>query len=108
MELVKEIMNVRRRGYALDIKEYSDEIHSTSVPIFDYEENLVACLAVSAPAVRFTEDKLKEAIQPLLETAYEISEKLGSQVRGNSHYKMMRRAIRSSKPLFRSKGPVAG
>ena len=107
-DLLKDIQKIRRHGYALDIKEYSDDIHSASVPIFDYEENLVACLAVSAPAVRLTEEKLKETIQPLLETANEISEKLGSQVRGNSHYKMMKRAIRSSKTLFRSGGTSVG
>jgi len=107
-DLLKDIMKVRQRGYALDIKEYSDDIHSASVPIFDYEENLVACLAVSAPAVRLTEEKLRETIRPLLETAYEISEKIGSQVRGNSHYKMIKRAIRSSKPLFRSGGSSGG
>lgn len=106
--LLKDITMIRRRGYALDIKEYSDDIHSVSAPIFDYEENVVACLAVAAPAVRLTEEKLNETIQPLLETAYEISEKIGSQVRGNSHYKMMKRAIRSSKPLFKSTGRTAG
>lgn len=106
--LLKDIMKVRQRGYALDIKEYSDDIHSISAPIFDYEENLVACLAVSAPAVRLTEEILMETIKPVLETANAISEKIGSQVRGNSHYKMMKRAIRFSKPLFRSEGAATG
>ncbi|MBN2049772.1 MAG: IclR family transcriptional regulator [Spirochaetales bacterium] len=107
-DLLKDIMKVRQRGYALDIKEYSDDIHSVSAPIFDYEENLVACLAISAPSVRLTEEKLMETVKPLLETAGAISEKIGSQVKGNAHYKMIKRPIRSSKPFFRSEGFMDG
>jgi len=76
--LEKEIREVRRRGYALDLKELDLNLHCIAAPIYDYTNRIVAALSISAPSIRFTRAKIDKLIAPMLEITAEISREMGS------------------------------
>jgi DNA-binding IclR family transcriptional regulator len=76
--LEKEIREVRRRGYALDLKELDLNLHCIAAPIYDYSNRIVAALSISAPSIRFTRAKIDKLIAPILEITAEISREMGS------------------------------
>jgi DNA-binding IclR family transcriptional regulator len=76
--LEKEIREVRRRGYALDLKELDLNLHCIAAPIYDYSNRIVAALSISAPSIRFTRAKIDKLIAPMLEITAEISREMGS------------------------------
>jgi len=75
--LINVIQKVRKEGYAVDLEELSEGIHCISSPIRNHTNKVIAALSISAPAVRLTIEKMKELKVPLIETAGEISKKLG-------------------------------
>ncbi len=76
-ELLKEICEVQRKGYALDLKELDVNLHCIATPICDYRNKLVAALSISGPSIRFTRKKINLLIAPLLEITAQISCKMG-------------------------------
>jgi len=86
--LDRDLEIVRRRGYATELKEFSDDLNSYAAPIFDYWGRIVANLSISGPSLRATEERLDHLARPLVEAAARISEHLGrrsieSNERGN-------------------------
>jgi IclR family KDG regulon transcriptional repressor len=75
--LAKELREVRRRGYALDLKELDENLHCIAAPICDYRNRIVAALSISGPSMRFTRAKINQTVQPMLETTAEISREMG-------------------------------
>lgn len=73
--LLKEIQEVRKKGFATVIEEYEPGLVGASVPIFDFTNNLIAALNVAAPKERF-ENKLKSAALEMQRAAQRISDKL--------------------------------
>jgi IclR family acetate operon transcriptional repressor len=58
--LVADLKAADRRGYAVDDREYCDDVRCVAVPITDEGGNFVAALGVSAPASRVPPAKLLE------------------------------------------------
>ncbi|MEM7133638.1 MAG: IclR family transcriptional regulator [Chloroflexota bacterium] len=50
--LKKYLVQVREKGYALDLEEFMEEVHCISAPIFDAQGNAMAAIAISLPAIR--------------------------------------------------------
>lgn len=75
--LDRELDRVRERGYATEVKEYSDDLNSYAAPIFDYRGRIVANLSISGPSIRATEERLNQLARPLVDAANRISEQLG-------------------------------
>lgn len=73
--LLKEIQEIRKKGFATVIEEYEPGLVGASVPIFDFTNNLIAALNVAAPKERF-ENKLKSAALEMQKAAQRISDKL--------------------------------
>lgn len=69
---------VDQQGYAQDIFEFSDDILSIAAPIFNFEQRVIATIAISGPATRLSEDEMKTHIPKLLATARTISQLFGS------------------------------
>ena len=80
--LARVIRNTRKQGFATDFEELSVGIHRIAVPIRDHRDKVVAALSVSGPTVRLTKEKIETLKAPLIETAREISEKMGSITQG--------------------------
>lgn len=75
--LEKEIREVRRRGYALDLKELDLNLHCIATPICDYSNRIIAALSISGPSIRFTRAKIDKLIAPMIEISSEISREMG-------------------------------
>lgn len=75
--LQAELQVIRQRGYAYGNQEFILGAQSVGVPIRDFMGKVVAGISVAGPTVRFTEERREAAIPLLLETARQISERLG-------------------------------
>ncbi len=59
-QLIQEISDVRKNGYAMDNEEFMEGMIALAVPIMDQNKRLVATLSFHAPTVRFsTQDALE-------------------------------------------------
>lgn len=58
----KEIINIRSRGYALDIESYDPDLNCVAIPIF-YKNRPIAVLCVSGPSFRFKEPQFQESLR---------------------------------------------
>lgn len=76
-ELKKELISVRRQGLAYDIDEHVLGISSIAAGIRDNSGNIVGAAIVVAPSVRFTRQRLKQAVPHLQNCAGDISRELG-------------------------------
>ena len=76
-ELHRHAELVKKQGYALDLYEFSDEVLSIAAPVFDYEQKIIATIAISGPSTRLDEKGLKDHIPELLAAAREISRNFG-------------------------------
>lgn len=77
--LRSDLALVRQRGFALNPGEYRGEIVGVAAPIRDHTDAVVASLSASGPAYRFSVERATELAPAMLETAAEISRKLGHQ-----------------------------
>lgn len=75
--LLKEIANVRKNGYALDDRESSLEIFCIAVPIRDYTGDIVAGISISVPVGRIPYENIGKVAQEMKEKAVDISKALG-------------------------------
>ncbi len=73
-ELEKDLNNVRKRGFAVDIEEMREGVARISSPIMDTSGKIMACITVVCPAFRLKDKKrLKKYADHIKKTAEEIS-----------------------------------
>ncbi len=75
-EFRRQIREAGDRGYAFELLEHGDHLNSVAAPVRDRSGDVIASLGVSGPSMRLTDEKLKECIEPLKNTAALITEKL--------------------------------
>lgn len=71
--LVKTLTDVRRKGWGSDDGEYTVGVRCVAAPIFDQRGATVAALSITAPQVRFTPKKRKQALSLLIDGASRVS-----------------------------------
>jgi DNA-binding IclR family transcriptional regulator len=76
-EIRKELKEIRKRGYALNIEGREQGIAAISAPIFNHENKVPAALAVVGPVHRFTEENQQTMLEALLEVTREVSRLMG-------------------------------
>lgn len=76
-QLLRDLTETRRLGYAASVGERSDGISSISCPIFDHAGRAVASINISGPAVRFTRDTALQCLPALSEATRSISSEMG-------------------------------
>jgi len=77
-ELMYELMEIKRLGYALDRGEHEYEVRCIATPIFDVDGFAVAALSISGPSARMEPlENNPEMIEKAKETALRISRQLG-------------------------------
>lgn len=69
---------LRLRGYDLSVSEREQGVSSVAAPIFDASPQPVACMTLSGPTARFSDEMVAELITALKKTCLEISLKLGA------------------------------
>lgn len=74
---LKELENVRGRGYALSIGERAADVCALAAPVFEHGHELVGALCISGPINRFTSQIRKSYAELLLAAAMKLSRQLG-------------------------------
>jgi DNA-binding IclR family transcriptional regulator len=80
-DFMKELAEVKRSGYALDLEENEYGITCIAVPIFDHLGKVIAAASISGPTMRMTEDRLKHLQARMLHIGKQISARLGFESR---------------------------
>lgn len=64
-------------GYAVDNQEYSSDLVSVSSTVKNYRGRVIACVAITAPALRMNEERIREMGNNVKTTAEKISQSMG-------------------------------
>ncbi|MCX8093052.1 MAG: IclR family transcriptional regulator [Candidatus Goldbacteria bacterium] len=76
-KLKASVQQARELGYAIDNQEYSTDLISVSAAIKNYRGRVIACVSITAPALRTNDDKIKEMGNNVKTTAEKISQSMG-------------------------------
>lgn len=82
-ELVKCLKETRANDYAYDNEECEDLAHCIAVPIRDYTGKIIAAISVSGTTYHLTDDIIEKNKNYLIETAHQISWRMGYQMFSN-------------------------
>ena len=75
--LREELRSVRAKGFAIDDREFHDDMRCVSVPVFDKSGVGSAAISLSGPSSRFTIAKLNELRKNIAVVADDLSRKFG-------------------------------
>ena len=82
--LKTEVEKVKKLGYAFDTEECEEGVRCVAAPIRNYTGKIEACVSVSGPTVRMTDKHIFRHLPFLMETAEQISYRMGwQQASGN-------------------------
>ncbi|CAN5894309.1 IclR family transcriptional regulator [soil metagenome] len=76
-QLVTQLAEVRAAGYAVAVDELEAGLTAVAAPVFNAHGDLVASLSVSGPSFRLRGERLAAATDATVETAREVSSRLG-------------------------------
>lgn len=76
-QLIKAVVDVKDKGYALDEEECEIGARCVGVPIRNYTGKIVACVSVTGPTTRLTNEFIISRIDDLKNVTNEISGLLG-------------------------------
>lgn len=76
-QILRELEEIRQKGYSVDDEEVEIGLRCVAVPIFDHRKKPVAAISISSAAAVMEGMNVPEAAQRLREDALEISRKLG-------------------------------
>lgn len=79
-KIKNELAEIPKRGYSVNRGEREMEVAAVAAPIFDHENNVNTALAVVGPVQRFSDDRIPNIAQNLMEATRKISELLGAPV----------------------------
>ncbi|KAF0819872.1 Transcriptional regulator KdgR, KDG operon repressor [Bacillus sp. ZZV12-4809] len=82
-EFMKELGQVRQKGYALDLEENEYGITCVAAPIFDHLGKVIAAVSISGPTMRMTDERLDALKSIMVKTGQNISARLGHLSRIN-------------------------
>jgi DNA-binding IclR family transcriptional regulator len=75
--LIEELKEIREKGYAVDRREYEEEVECIAAPIRDHLGNVVAALSVSGPQKKIGTPGETQFVGQVVEGAALISSKMG-------------------------------
>ena len=81
-QVLEEIRIAREKGYATDNAEHESDVFCIAAPIYDYRGKIIAALSVAGASEMFIEHPTKECITLVLQTAMDISVRLGYTNKG--------------------------
>lgn len=76
-KLKSELVQIKKKGYAMSYEERIPHSFSIAAPIFDYQLGVIGSISVSGPYARFYKDKIKRTIYSVKEASDKISYLLG-------------------------------
>lgn len=75
-KLLDEMMQIRKRGYSIDNMEHEYGIKCVAVPVRNIREKVVAAISISGPSLRFTDDKILEYSNFILNISRELKSRI--------------------------------
>jgi len=72
----KELENIKQKNYSIDNEELFEGIRCIATGIWDYNDNVIAGISITAPAFRFPDIKIPIYEELLKETAAKISKQI--------------------------------
>jgi IclR family transcriptional regulator, KDG regulon repressor len=72
-EFVRQLAKVRRNGFAVNIREYSEQVVSIAAPLIAPDGTAMASISIAAPADRMTSAKTRKATQLVCAAAQRVS-----------------------------------
>jgi DNA-binding IclR family transcriptional regulator len=72
-----ELARIRRAGVGFSDSEMTPGARSVGAPVWNYDDGIAACVAISAPAFRLERDAVRRFNQMVLATAERVSRALG-------------------------------
>ena len=75
-ELIKKLEEIRNQGYGFDEEERNQDVFCIGAPVFGVKDEIVACISISGPKSRFTEENTRTWLKVVIEIANEASEYL--------------------------------
>lgn len=79
VSLLKELQQIRQKGYAVDDEESEEGMRGIAAPIHDASGTVVAAVGLAGPVQRLSKKALRSVIPLVLATAQGISLRLGYQ-----------------------------
>lgn len=77
-ELLRDLHDVRERGYATDLEEFEEGLRCIAAPVRDYTRKVIGAVSVSGPANRLSDDRIEQLIAPeVIRCGKELSARLG-------------------------------
>lgn len=76
-QLISDLEDTRRRGYAIDREEAVQSVGCIGAPVFQYDSKVAGAISLSGTVQRVLGDKMESIAGELLKTAAEISRYLG-------------------------------
>jgi len=77
-DLQRMTQEVRQVGYAVDEREYHDDIRCLAAPVFDMNSRVVAAVGITAPIAHFQKPMIPTVSQMVMQAAQQLSEMLGA------------------------------
>lgn len=71
-----EVDNIRERGVAIDLGEYRAEVLSIAAPVFSSNNEAIASIGISAPAINLSEEDIAKIIHTVKQAAQSLSSTL--------------------------------
>lgn len=78
-DLMVELENIRKRGYAVDDQEMFVGVRCIALPIFNYMNSVRYSIGISGPITVMTEENVNRYVKKLSEAGRKISRELGYQ-----------------------------
>lgn len=79
-KLYDELLSLRETQVAHSYAELSSDVSAIAVPLFDYEQNCIACLSVSIPMSRLSPEYESQLASALKEAGKRISTAFGAVI----------------------------
>ncbi|SFB13739.1 MULTISPECIES: IclR family transcriptional regulator [unclassified Bacillus (in: firmicutes)] len=76
-QFLKELIQVKQKGYALDLEENETGITCIAAPIFDHLGKVIAAISISGPTIRMTDERMESLQDRMIEIGKQISARLG-------------------------------
>ena len=76
-ELRKELVIIRKQGYAISHGERVEGASSVSAPIFNFQNQVIGAISISGPTSRFSEERIADFFEPLVKATNQISKAMG-------------------------------
>jgi DNA-binding IclR family transcriptional regulator len=75
--LMKDLLDAKEKGYAIDNEEYNLGVRCIASPIYDHRNKVVAAVGISGPVIRMKEEKIQDLADVVKNIARTISQRCG-------------------------------